>query len=507
MHLSLMEFIQNNFQNNKDIQINYKNYKNILKYQNRIIILPQMKKKFAKKINFFWYNDILSQTPKKEDFEISTDGRNNAMIKYKRKKTLSINNELNKNRIKEEKIKNSKNRVHSNIERNKIKSNEIFLKKSFEENANKQKELNYFADKIKIKRSNIIYIRKKNNSSENSINNISDIKKKQRLNNESLNNNENIKDNNKDYAQINNIKIPLLKKIKSLPDINSELKEIKHKKVNSSYILKNNNVKNISEKNGNLNKDLIKKKYNSFFDRNQQNEYKYIYDNVSNADIHFQSIKFGIGSQKYKYNKIKIYNNSIKSKNIKEEKKEKIFRRNLCLNKELMSNVSSKLSMAIQYNNNIETNSIKNVEYNRTSTNFIISENDEKNLKHEIKEKNTIDNKKIKLNDKNKNDMRNNIIDKSEKLKLYKNKNENLDFKTSFLKKKERIDSKTNNDKKIVLNDSKKNENKNKIYLTPKSEVSNNKNQRIISEQEPLIINRYFSKRKKNNNDDIIGLI
>ena len=266
-------------------------------------------------------------------------------------------------------------------------------------------------------------------------------------------------------------------------------------------------MKNISEKNGNLNKDLIKKKYNSFFDRNQQNEYKYIYDNVSNADIHFQSIKFGIGSQKYKYNKIKIYNNSIKSKNIKEEKKEKIFRRNLCLNKELMSNVSSKLSMAIQYNNNIETNSIKNVEYNRTSTNFKLSENDEKNLKHEIKEKNTIDNKKIKLNDKNKNDMRNNIIDKSEKLKLYKNKNENLDFKTSFLKKKERIDSKTNNDKKIVLNDSKKNENKNKIYLTPKSEVSNNKNQRIISEQEPLIINRYFSKRKKNNNDDIIGLI
>ena len=492
LHFALMEFIKNNNKISNNSIIEPSLYiKNSLGSTNKQIQKTKMKKKIEKKkrSNYLNRNEFCNSTNGHVELDISTNEKNCTILnnKFKGKSHNSsfncgLNFLLNKNKEKKIYIQN---RVHSTVEKNTYKNNELFGKNRFEEDV--IIDYQYAMNSNELKNNNIVYIKKKNkNIKINDFSNVPYIKKEPILKENQKNQNNFEEDKNK-YS--------MLKKNQSLPNMNSELNEknTKNKKINSSYIPNNINHKINYQRNDNFFYGKNRTSYFSSYEKKKRPKkiIEYIYDNNINANFHFQSIKFGLGSN---VNNFPIFNNYTDNEGYKEEIIVKTFKNDkFFLNRELMLNY-------LKCNEKNVSKQKKASLLSRRST-----EENKNNSTNKIDERNQSNNSNNSNNNSKDFNVKNDSINKKIDIKtFYKKKYDKFDIKTSILHFKEGQKNEKFNDVKKNLNN--KSNNKEKLYLTAKSCFTNFKKNKI-NEQAPVIINKYISKRKKNNNDDIIGLI
>ena len=498
LHLSLMEFIKKNYKLKNDSIISVRNNKNnnYLNNPNIKFLFPDMKKKFTKNLttNYFTQNNkFFNKTHRNIEYEFSKEGKN-SVLGYKNKNSSYINDLYNNKNNKTEKKKiNSKNRVNSSVERKRFNNMKLFGNNKYEDN---NLLIDYPMHKKNELPNNNIIIYKSNRNTNININdynnNIPYLNKDPLLKGKLQKNIENYEyEENKNKQEIifnqKNEKSHLLKKNQSLPDINTERKEYRNNKINSSYIPRDINKRINSQRNDNFFK--VSTNYINSDKKKTRKVFEYIYDKNFNAKFHFLSIKFQIGNQKK--NKYQIYDDYYSEiANPKEEEEiiVKAYEKDLFLNKELSNR------------NNIKNYSNRNnYLYNKTSVSRKSTEENKNNLSN--KKTNKKDNLDEKYNNSNYN-----INKKIEMKNFYKSKYNKFNIKKSilFFNTRNKKDNEQNDVKTNILNRHNK-KYKEKFYNTENG-FSDFKNSKIIN-QTPVIINRYINKRKKNNNDDIIGLI
>lgn len=495
LHFALMEYIKKNHKNKKELLINRQNYKNIPSINSKLLF-QFMNNKFTKKIdsNIHSQNGLSNMIYRNKDNEILSDDKN-PMFCYNHKNS-SFYNDINTNIIKKKERRKyiNQKRVKSTLERNKFDDNELFDKNIFEE-----KDIvidnNYEMKKRELINNNIVSIRRKNKNSNINLSDCNNVPflKKEPLLKGNYEENKN-KQDNKIY--VNTEKNFFLKKNKSLININAEYKEKGHKKIKSSYLPNDINDRINSQRNDNFFKDTDK--HLSVYEnkKNRKKVFEYIYDNNFNAEFHFKSIKFRLGSQKK--NKYGMWGNFTDNKTGEEDEEiiVKAFEKQLFINNGLMNNNK-------KFKQNNSTNN--KIGYNMTSTNRKSTEENENNSS-------TGKNNSKCLNKKN--NVIKNTDEKNEMKKFYRTKYDKFDMKNSILyfkeknKKDNQINSQNDINKSITNTESNKKKNyRDKFYNTVKLGFANfTKNNKIIK-QAPIIINTYITKRRKNNNDDIIDYI
>ena len=135
LHFSLMEFIKNNYRYNKDLLIG--KYKKNIVINDNAKFLSYMKKKKKLNNNYFTQIDFFKITPRKLEFELSTNEKNSPMLSYKYiLKNSSSSSNISPNKTKKiEKSKHYfKNIMNSSIERDKVNNNKTYGKRKEEEN-------------------------------------------------------------------------------------------------------------------------------------------------------------------------------------------------------------------------------------------------------------------------------------------------------------------------------------------------------------------------------------
>ena len=497
LHLSLMDFIKKNYKLKNNSIISVRNIKNINYFNNSNIkfLFSETKKKLTKKLitNHFTQDyNLFNKTHRNIEHE---EGKN-TVFGYKYKNSSYINDFYNNINNKTERKKiNLKNRVHSTVERNRFNNMKLLGKNKVEEN-NLVIDFESPMNKNIFPNNKIFYIKNKNTNTNININdynnNIPYLNKEPLLGKLQKNIENYEKNKNKQEEIINqkSDKIHLLKKNQSLPNINTERKEDKHKKIKSSYIPNDINRRINSQKNDNFFKDSTNFMYSK--KKKTKKVFEYIYDKNFNAKFHFLSIKFGIGNQKK--NKYQKYNNDIDNIDNVKEKEEiivKAYEKELFLNKELSNRKNNKILKNYSNRNNYA--------YNKTSVSRKSTEENKNNLSNKKNDN------KDRLNEKY-NNSNNNMNKKIEMKNFYKSKYNKFDIKKSilFFNPRNKKDNEKNDTKTNILNKQDKN-NKEKFYYTENG-FSDFKKNKIIP-QNPVAISRYVTKRKKNNNDDIIGLI
>ena len=356
LHISLMEFMKkkkNNYRPGKPLDLSPNKTTKFINTNDNFWLPFMRKKTWKNSTKIIGKKEYSNVTPKPN---INIDTRNNLKSACKSDR-VGVNF-----LVKEETKNNSKNRIFSCMPKERFKNSGFEKRPNFDLEPSEGRKIN--------SNNNTIYIRNVNNNIMNEYNIIPySLKKNTYMKNFNYYNNNNfVQEENKNrpdnvLSDPNKfiIKNSLIKKNKSLPNLNiSELKEMTKNR---------NNIMVVKDKMRNLMVNSVKPR---------KRVVEYIYDNNINVKYHFKSIKFGMKKNKNKDERLSSNSNNVNmnSNNINsEQQKEEIIVRPVEKVK-TKSKDPCKLNMQSVRNSNK-----KNYEYNKTSsTCFKLTEENKINM-------------------------------------------------------------------------------------------------------------------------------